>query len=795
MIDILPLHRGLRSRVGLLSALAVVMVLHGCGGDDISTCTGPFCVSPGSPEAAKLERGSFAVQTGAPGRELPDPVDVVVMDKDDRPVADVEVHFAVSQGGGSVSEAAVQSGIDGHARVTWVLGPEPGAQNVTVTALSESGSPLENSPLTLSVQAVQPPPTRVVLQTAPSEVAQNGVPLAQQPVIQVLDADDQPVAGVQVVASMGSGGGTLSGTTAVSSDATGLAAYTDLALVGSAGPRTIQFTVSSPDLGIASGPIQLNAGAASEIMAVQPLTYVGTVSSPVSPPPSVLVKDAAGNPVSGVAVSFTPDRDASVSPTIAVSNEQGIAQVSSWTLGSSTDGQYTLTVQVEGSILAPIVFSATARAGLARRLQIVTQPSTSAQNGAALGRQPVLQIVDLNGNPAPVRDVTITATIAAGPAGSLDNATAVTDGTGRASFTGLTLTGVIGSYTLTFSAPELPGVNSSIITLAPGAPARLVYLSAAPSGRSRQLLAPQPLLQVQDASGNAVTQGGIIIVASLVGDGTLNGSTTVTTRVNGSASFSDLSITGAPGTRTLSFTSSSPALQTSVEVTLAGVAAIELQPGVPTTATVGTMVANVTWTLKDSGGNPLPDVPVTLTASPGGMVVPVSTISDASGAVHANWTLGSTAGDQFVEIAVQNGPSSQVHITATPDAAAQLLKTSGDNQSAPVNDSLPALLVVQVTDQFNNGIDGVIVQWQACEGGEIHTDTTKAGGFSSVVQPTGPEPSNPTFCTRASALTLTPVEFTYTVTAAAGSSSQLSPSESSPLNSRGPVPVAPPAAH
>jgi hypothetical protein len=791
MIGIQPLYSGLRSRVGILSALAVVMVFHGCGGDDFG-CTGPFCVPLGSPEASKLTMGSGAGQTGAPGRELPQPIDVVVTDKDDRPVADVEVRFAVSQGGGSVSSPTVHSDIDGHAQVTWLLGPDLGAQLVQAAAISQSGTPLENSPLTVSAEAVPLPPAKLLIQTAPSDVAQNGIPLNQQPVIQVLDGDDQPVAGVQVAASIGSGGGTLNGTTAVVSDAAGLAGYTDLALVGSAGPRTVQFTVSSPDLGVASGPIQLNAGVASEIKAIQPVTYTGIVNSPVSPSPSVLVNDAAGNPVAGVAVTFTPDRDASVSPSMVVSNETGIAQVSSWNLGSSTDGHYTLSARVEGSALSPITFSATAKAGMARRLQIITQPSPSVQSGVALGQQPVVQIVDLNGNPAPLRDVTILATIAAGPAGALDNASAVTDGNGRASFAGLTLTGIIGSYTLTFSAADLPGVNSSTIRLGPGAPAKLVYLSAPPTARSRELLAPQPLLQVQDASGNAVTQGGIIVVASLVGDGTLNGSTTVTTHPNGSATYSDLSITGAPGPRSLSFTSATPALQASIGVTLVGVASVEPQAGVPTAAVVGSTVSNAgTWTLRDSRGNPVPDVPVAFSASSGGLVAPTSAISDLSGIVHTVWTLGPAAGDQFVEVAVQNGPSSQVHITAIPDVAAKLVKVSGDGQSANVNDSLPDLLVVQVTDQFNNGIDDVVVQWQACEGGETHTDTTKAGGFSSVVQPTGAEPSNPTFCTRASALALPPVEFTYTVTAAASSPSPVSSSESRLLEPRGPVPVAP----
>ena len=81
---------------------------------------------------------------------------------------------------------------------------------------------------------------------------------------------------------------------------------------------------------------------------VEPLTYEGTVNSPVSPGPSVTVKDAAGNGVPGVEVTFTPNRNSSVSPEVATTNEQGLAQVS-WTLGTTANVQYTLTARIETS--------------------------------------------------------------------------------------------------------------------------------------------------------------------------------------------------------------------------------------------------------------------------------------------------------------------------------------------------------------------------------------------------------------------------------------------------------------
>jgi hypothetical protein len=517
---------------GLAAALTVVIALHGCG-DDLG-CNGPFCVSPGAPEAAVLKMGSGNGQQGVPGRELPDPIDVVVTDSASRPVGDVTVSFSVAQGGGTLSSTSTKSDGLGHARVTWVLGPDPGDQLVQVAANSTAGDQLDGSPLTVSAHAVRPPPARLILSTNPSEAAQNGIPFAQEPVVQVVDAGDQPLPGVQVLASIASGEGTLNGTATVASDGSGFVTYTDLAIAGAAGPRTLRFSTSEPALEVVSGIIQVNAGTVATLAGVPPLAYEAVVGSPVSPSPSVVVKDAAGNPIAGVPVDFTADQGGLVSPSTVATDEHGVAQVASWTLGPTANLQYSLSAGIAGSGLAPVIFSATAKSGAAGRLQIVTQPSSTAQNGAPLPVPPVVQVTDQNGNPAGQGNVSIQATISSG-SGTLSSALARTDGTGKATFSGLTVTGQVGNYTISFSARGLAGVASTPIALSPGAPTRLALASAAPAARSRALLNPQPVIQVQDLSGNSVPQAGIAIVATLSGTATLGGQTSVQTDANGAA--------------------------------------------------------------------------------------------------------------------------------------------------------------------------------------------------------------------------------------------------------------------
>jgi adhesin/invasin len=451
--------------------LGFIISLGSCStGDD---CGGPFCVVPPKQiEATRLQVASGDGQTGTPGLELPQPVEVLVTDADEHPVPDVEVQFTVQQGGGTLSEAVLRTDYQGNAAVHWTLGTEPGTNTLQVTASGSEGGPLTGSPITFTAQGVRPPPARLVLRQAPSDVAQNGIIFSRQPVIGVLDAADHPVTGISVSAAISAGPGTLNGTTTVATDAAGRAVFTDLAILGSIGSRTLTFSVSDPALTPVSAPIDVRAGPFARIEAQQPVSYQGIVGSPVTPAPSVLVTDDNGNPVPGAVVTFTADRDASVSPTSVATDVHGIAEVTSWTLGRTADTRYTLSARLPSG--NPVTFTADAKAGAAGRLEIVVQPSSTAQSGAALSQQPSVQVLDELGNPARQAGVTVNVTLASGPAGTLQGAPASTDANGRATFSNLKLTGLVGNYTLSFSATGIAGVTSGVSL--PGSPWRVSRL-------------------------------------------------------------------------------------------------------------------------------------------------------------------------------------------------------------------------------------------------------------------------------------------------------------------------------
>jgi hypothetical protein len=752
------------SVLGLVAALS----LQSCGGGE-DLCGGPFCVTPpGRQEATKLRAGAGNGQIGAPGRELPLPLEVVVTDDDDRPIPDVEVSFTVvGQGGGTVSKPSLRSDHEGRVQVKWTLGAQAGAQTVQAVAASSSGSALSGSPLTFTAQAVRPPPARILLLQAPPATAQNGIPFAQHPVVGILDSDNQPVTQVDITVSIASGFGTLDGTTTVSTDAAGRATYGNLAIRGPTGPRTLRFSLSDPALEIVSAAVEVEAGTATQLVGNEPLAYQGTVNSPVSPAPSVLVRDEAGNPVPGVAIIFGADRDGLVSPSTVITNEVGVAQVSSWTLGRSAGVPYSLTAGIQSVGNNPVVFSATAQAGAAGQLAIRVQPSPTARSGAPFSRQPVIQVEDELGNPAPQPGLAITATILSGPAGELQRASATTNSSGLATFSDLSLTGLVGDYRLSFSTATLAGVASDPISVVAGPPSRLALTGLlSPAARSRVPFAAQPSIQLQDASGNPVAQSGVEVRASIAsGEGTLSGQLGALTNDQGRADYTDLAIVGAPGARTLRFASTSPASElVSETITLPSVAAVSALSA-PLNAVVGTtLAAPVSWTLTDADNQTVADAPVVISVSEGGSAGPVSP-SDPGGVVQLqSWTLSQAAGSQFVELQVVGTQVvSRVTVDAKPDAAVSLQMISGDDQSAPVNSDLPLALVVRVVDQYGNGVSGVTVEWRTCDGIGNYDTPTGPDGFASAFQSTGPTPGE--FCVRAISAPLagSPVDFSYTV--------------------------------
>ncbi|MBA4073139.1 MAG: hypothetical protein C0497_15135, partial [Gemmatimonas sp.] len=116
-------------------------------------------------------------------------------------------------------------------------------------------------------------------------------------------------------------------------------------LTASSGSLT-SLVVSATATGLASGTMAVYGGN----------NQFAAANTAVLTPPSVIVKNGAGQPVSGVAVTFTPSSGSSITGAATVAtNASGIAAVGGWTLGGT--GSYTLTASASG--YANVVFTGT----------------------------------------------------------------------------------------------------------------------------------------------------------------------------------------------------------------------------------------------------------------------------------------------------------------------------------------------------------------------------------------------------------------------------------------------------
>src|SRR5439155_757036 len=136
----------------------------------------------------------------------------------------------------------------------------------------------------------------------PSNVAA-GVAIAPPVQVDVVDEFNNPVAGVPVTFAAGPGGSTVSPTTPVTTNASGIAAVTSWTLGHTAGTNTLTASAT----GLTGSPVTFSAsgtaGPATQIALNAGNSQTAPAGTAVATPPSVLVRDQFNNPVAGVAVT------------------------------------------------------------------------------------------------------------------------------------------------------------------------------------------------------------------------------------------------------------------------------------------------------------------------------------------------------------------------------------------------------------------------------------------------------------------------------------------------------------
>src|SRR2546425_580879 len=278
----------------------------------------------------------------------------------------------------------------------------------------------------------------------------------------------------------------------------------------------------------------------------------------------------------------------------------------------------------------------------------------------------------------------MTATVT--PAGATPtNATARSGGNGAAAFSGLSVGGSAGSYTLSFGATGLTSVSSGAITLSAGAATQLT-LTTPPSATAQSgvALAQQPVVQLQDASGNPVSQSGVLVTATVTPAGATLTNATATTAANGAATFSGLTLSGRAGSYTLSFGATGLASVSSGAIALSASAATQFSFNDPATTEVYTLSPHAALPivqLQDASGNPVSQsgVVVTATVTPAGATPTNATATTGAtgAATFSGLTLSGSAGSYTGSVGA-TGLTSVISraIALSASAATQLTLTT-----------------------------------------------------------------------------------------------------------------------
>ena len=201
--------------------------------------------------------------------------------------------------------------------------------------------------------------------------------------------------------------------------------------------------------------------AARALVVSSAATLTGTVGAAVTPVPAVKATDTDGDPVAGLPVTFTVTGGGTLGRTSATTDASGVADVGSWTLGTTAGAQTVVAAAGDYSV----TFTATAAAAPASTLTAVAGTTNAALTGTAVPTRPAVQVKDPYGNA--VAGATVTFTVATG-GGTVTGGTATTDATGTATAGGWTLGVVPGTQTLTATSGALTATFSATASLPTG---------------------------------------------------------------------------------------------------------------------------------------------------------------------------------------------------------------------------------------------------------------------------------------------------------------------------------------
>ena len=254
-----------------------------------------FTATAVSENANSMAAVAGADQTGHVSAPLDDRLVVQVTDAFGNPIAGIPISWE-ALGGGTVSDATVNTDDQGRASVERALGPAAGQQ--TTVATSEG---LAGSPVTFVHTALAGDAARLAIVSGDNQTGQVGAQLPAELVVRLIDGEGNGVPNTAVAWKVATGGGSVTPASSnTDGDGRASARWT---LGGTAGANRLDAEVSG--VGVASFDATATSGAPAALSIITQPSSSARNGITLERQPVIQLRDAGGNPVAqaGVQVS------------------------------------------------------------------------------------------------------------------------------------------------------------------------------------------------------------------------------------------------------------------------------------------------------------------------------------------------------------------------------------------------------------------------------------------------------------------------------------------------------------
>jgi signal peptidase I len=583
------------------------------------------------------------------------------------------------------------------------------AGTYTLTATASGLTSAVSTSFTISTG----PASRLAFTTSPSG-STVGVAFATQPVVTVQDAGGNTVtsstASVTLSITPPAGGAILTCAANPTSAVAGVATFAGCT-IGSPGTYTLTGVSGGLTNAVSAGFTIMASPATKLTFTTSPSSSTGGTAFPTQP--VVTVQDANSNTVtsSTASVTLSITTPAGATLTCTTNPVNAVAGVATFA-GCRVDktGTYTLTAAGLGLSNA-VSASLTITVGPAAKLGFTTSPSSSVIN-SAFSTQPVVAVQDAGGNTVTSSTASITLSITPPGGGTLScSSNPRSASSGVAAFSSCRIN-TAGSYTLTAAASGLTNAVSNSFTIA-GPASKLAFTTSPSSSTAGTAFATQPVVTVQDASGNTVTSSTAAVTLSITaptGGAVLTCTTNPRNAVAGVATFAGCRVNQV-GTYTLTAASSglTNGVSASFTITVGPASKLAFTTS-PSSSTGGTTFATQpVVTVQDANSNTVTSSTASVTLSittPAGAVLTCTT--DPRNAVAGVATFAGCRVDRvgtYTLTAASSGLSSALsaNFTITVGPAVQLGFTTSPSDST-VNTSFGTQPKVTVEDAGGNTV-------------------------------------------------------------------------------------------